>query len=68
MRLDQMIEFNQMIITSTQLLWDMPDQPLWLPLVVGWSFRWGNFLEAIIISQTITNYNMSFPEVSNVAH
>ena len=33
MRSDQMIKFNQMIKTLTQLLWDMPNQPLWLPLV-----------------------------------
>ena len=32
-RLDEMIKFNQMIITSIQPLSDMPDQPLWLPLV-----------------------------------
>ena len=33
LRSDQMIKFNQMTKTSTQLLWDLPDQPLWLPLV-----------------------------------
>ena len=33
MRSDEMIIFNQLKITSTQLLWDVPDQPLWLTLV-----------------------------------
>ena len=32
-RWDEIIQFNQMNINSIEQLWDMPDQPLWLPLV-----------------------------------